>query len=286
MKLTLIPRPFLVSVICEEDLNAVAQAIEDSVQGGADAIEMNLAQIAECELSEVRPLISRCPIPVYTACRRREFMRVYGHHTSQLSHLGDEERIGRQLRLLGTAIAIDMELATFVRGDAEVLPGLPRDAEECARSSYSVERQREIIEHVHSEGFEVVLSSHTSVPLRAEQIVTLAEAMRQQGADIIKIINKHSEANYCAEIIRATLILRSALPCPFVLLSMGPGSSVLRRIACHFGCTYTFCRVPNLKYFYCGHPTLDESRRLFIDFPPQVSLSEIDGLNINMEDLN
>jgi 3-dehydroquinate dehydratase len=272
--LTSISRPYLVSVICEQDVGALAQAVEDSVKGGADAIEMNLSQLPDYELEEVARLVTGLPIPVYTACRRRDFMAVYGHSISELVHLDDEKRIERQLRLLEPAVCIDMEFDTFAADEAEVLPGLPLGATECAQSDYSKERQREIIEAIHSKGLEVVLSSHTSAALAEFQIVALAQTMRMRGADIIKIINTHAEAGYCAEIFKATLTLRSILSCPFVLSSMGPGSTILRWMACHFGCTYTFCRVPNLKYFYQGHPKLTELRRLFVDFPPEVALKE------------
>lgn len=122
--LSSLARPFLVAVICETEVEAIAAMLDRAAREGADAAELNLAQIEESAVPELRPIVAQSPIPVYTACRHAGFMRVYGIETP-LRALTDRRRMERQIELLGASCGIDMELDTFAPEDAAPLDGLP-----------------------------------------------------------------------------------------------------------------------------------------------------------------
>lgn len=268
--LTKIPPPFLVSVISDSDPACIDAEITQSNKDGAEAIELNLAQIAERDLPRLKALVVQSTVPVYTTCRRREFMGVYGYDISQIERLDDEQRLERQMGLLKVGAAIDFELDTFAESGARTLPYLPRAAQECTYSDRSVRRQKDIIEAVHALGREVIISCHTGMALSTSETVLLAQVMQERGADVVKIIHKHTDANYCAELWKSILALRSCLRCPFVLSTTGPGSAIMRRIGSHLGCSYTFVRPETARYFYSGHPKLSEMQQLYSLFPPEI----------------
>jgi len=270
-KLSTIVPPFVISVICEPTPAGVASAIENSSKNGASIIELNIAQIFARDLGKIERLIAQSDTPIYTACRRRNFMPLYGYEVSELQLLDDEDRIGRQLQLLDHSVAIDMEFDTFAGGDAHVLSGLPAATRECSQSESSLRRQSDVIDEVHSKDLDVVLSCHTALPLTESETLHLAMSMQERGADVIKIVNSHTDADYCPEIWKTILTLRSHLRCPFVLLSMGPGSILIRRMACHLGCSYTFARPAGVRYFYPEHETIADLEKLFSCFPPYLS---------------
>lgn len=238
-RLSNLPRPFLVSVITEREPEQIRAALEASRQEGAATAELNLAQIAAADLETVGGIASSCGMPVYTACRSAQFMRVYGFD-SGLDALTDTARMERQLAMLGPCCAVDVEL----------------------------EGPTEAIGRVHAMGFEVIVSRHTETMLTAAETLALAQGMEASGADLVKIILRYSAPDERAALWRASMLLQQKLRVPFTLLAMGPGGMFLRWMACHLGSSYTFVRPPGAAHYYAGHPPLDQMRALWRALPP------------------
>jgi hypothetical protein len=270
-RLSEVVRPLMVSVICDSELSAIERGLEESRRWGAAAVELNLAQVHPNEFSDLKQIVRAHGGPIYTSCRQAKFMAVYGFDPSHLMQLRDEERVERQLTFLDVAVAIDMEFNTFAI-EQEHMPGLPRETGQLGTSAETACRQRAIIDEVHRRGREVVLSCHTGVALNTAETVLLARAMIDRGADIVKLAHAHHEASYCAELWKTSLALEGELQRPFVLLSIGPGSSLFRRLAGHFSSSFVFVRPRCASYFFPSHPTLEEVRQLWELLPPSFAV--------------
>lgn len=112
-----------------------------------------------------------------------------------------------------------------------------------------------------------MISCHTGNALSAGQVLRLAGVMRDRGTDLIKIIQQHKSAEHCPEIWKAAFELRAKLGRPFVLLSSGPGDTLLRWLACHLGSSYAFVRPSGARYFFAGHPPMEAMRQLWRTMP-------------------
>ena len=238
--LSALPRPFLVAVICETEVEAVAALLDCAVREGADAVELNLAQLEESTLPALRSIVARSPIPVYTACREAGFMRVYGIEIPLPVRTGIQ-RMEMQIDLLGASCGLDVEL------DPSAPPATVKW----------------LIDKTHGRGCEAVISCHTGKALSAGQAMRLAAEMRDLGGDLIKIVQQHESEEHCPEVWSAAVEMRRTLERPFVLLSSGPGDTVLRWMACYLGSSYTFARPSGARYFFPGHPTILDMRRLY-----------------------
>ena len=238
MNIQSLPRPFLVSVVCEPDVDTVAAACQASRAEGAHIIEINLAQIRQRELRRLEEQLTRAPLPFYVVCRRRELMASYGYRRSRLETLSDAQRAARLKRFLNTAMGLDVELE---------MPERQRNA---------------LIRYAHVHEKQVIVSVHTNTAPSAEETVRLGLGMRDLGADAVKIVHRHSAPDYSPELWRAIGRLRQRLGRPFVLVSEGPGALLMRYLAGHLGCSYCLGRPSSARHFYPGHPPLAVLRQL------------------------
>lgn len=162
----------------------------------------------------------------------------------------------RQLRFLDVSAGLDMEFDTFASPGARVLESLPQEGGKCHRCESAIKRQKQVVDFLHSRGRELVSSAHTGVALQASATAMLATEMRDLGADGVQIVNTHAELAYCPEHWKAILASGERLGCPFTLLSIAPGSALLRVAACHLGCGYLLGRPSLAKHYYAGHEVI------------------------------
>lgn len=231
MRLSELPRPYIVAVSTDRDLESAAATIAMAARQGAHAVELNLPALRDASNDDLRSLIADAPILVYTSCRRAPFMKVYGIDPDTLPFWNDAERMERQLDAVAAgSCAIDMELDTFDPHPAPAL-GTPEAARfaqktgpaaELTLDPRAVARQRAIVDRAHQAGAEVILSCHTGRPQTGTELAAIAGYAVERGGDLIKIVTPCRDREDLRNVLRTTSWLADSMPIPFVLVGAGP----------------------------------------------------------------
>ncbi|MGD9712074.1 MAG: type I 3-dehydroquinate dehydratase [Thermomicrobiales bacterium] len=269
MLLTELPRPFIVAVATDRTVAGMLQTIERAVREGADAIELNLPAVADVLSEELEEMLAKASLPVYTTCRRRQFMTVYGFDAGDLPNWPDEERMERQLAALHFgSVAIDMELDTFdpcpppplgspeaARFAAE--PGAPA---ELTHDRDAVEKQRGVVSEAHTAGAQVLLSCHTGRPQTAGQLMAIGQEAADRGADLLKIVSPCRDAEDLAHLYGASRTLSASLPIPFVLVGSGTAGLESRTEGWRHGSSWIIAQVERVAGGFQDQPLVVEAK--------------------------
>ena len=111
---------------------------------------------------------------------------------------------------------------------------------ELSRKPAAVRRQKKLIKEIHDRGAKVVISSHTSDVMTAEEVLEHAEIQLDRGADMVKIVAGINTKEQLLEAIRATMLLNEKMPVPFIHLGTGPFSRLHRYIGMQLGVAVEF----------------------------------------------
>lgn len=246
-RLTRLPRPFIVAVITDREPAAAIAEMRAAALDGAHAFEINLPPLANATEDALRSVFCAVERPVYTSCRRADFMTVYGLPRDEMPDWDDETRINRQLDAIRLgARAIDMEMDTF---DPRPAPPLGTSASIAAASEAgepfeltdnppALARQQEVIAQAHDLGAEVVLSCHTGRPQRTEGLVSIGTEAVNRGADLLKIVTPCRDTGDLLEVFKASAALSGEIPIPFTLIGAGPAGQLSRSIGVNFGSSW------------------------------------------------
>ena len=107
-------------------------------------------------------------------------------------------------------------------------------------SSEAVEKQKRLIEEIHSKGARVIMSSHVMKFTSAERVLEIAKGHAERGADISKIVTYANNRAEEMENLRIVTLLKEKLDIPFLFLAEGE-CSILRRIGGKLGCCTYLC---------------------------------------------
>jgi len=113
--------------------------------------------------------------------------------------------------------------------------------DQMARSQEAIEKQTEIIERLHQQGAEVLMSSHLREFTSQERILEIAFEQKRRGADVIKIVNPTNNMEQQLDNLKTNLVLKETLGAPFLFLSGGQETSIHRRLGMHLGCCMCLC---------------------------------------------
>lgn len=104
----------------------------------------------------------------------------------------------------------------------------------------AVAKQKKLIADLHAKGAEVLMSCHVLKFIPAEEVLKIALAQQERGADIVKIVTGAGTPEEQVENLRIVTMLKEHLKVPFLYLSGGK-SSILRRVGIHLGCCMSLC---------------------------------------------
>jgi len=110
---------------------------------------------------------------------------------------------------------------------------------EINREPESVKRQKEVIDRIHDMGKEVIISSHTKIPMTINEVVELALEYQERGADMVKIVINSLSEEQEMEALQTTRALKKALDVPFLFLCNGSHYKIHRAMGAVFGCAMT-----------------------------------------------
>jgi 3-dehydroquinate dehydratase len=259
--------PLIVAVCVAPNAKDTYEAASRSIASGANIVEVNLAQLSDHEIALVRLPKN---LPYYVVCRRRRFMSAYGLDPSSLPARNDELRMRVCLDMVHRgARALDMECDTFSRKEKQIPKSLPSDLSEFAASREAVQAQQLVMKKCRRAGAAIILSCHAGRPLKQQHAVTLAELMAKRGANLIKIVTQHSDAEYAARLICTIAEVRRIVPVPFILVSMGPRSAPLRVLGSYSGNAGVFCRADGPSARFRDHSSISSLREIWRLLPPE-----------------
>ncbi len=100
----------------------------------------------------------------------------------------------------------------------------------------AIARQKDAIAQIHDLGGEVLMSSHVMKFTPAEEVLRIATAQQERGADIAKIVTAANTEEEELENLRITSLLKKELRIPFVFLSGGSHTQLHRTMGPMIGC--------------------------------------------------
>lgn len=112
--------------------------------------------------------------------------------------------------------------------------------DEVATDYVAIQKQMDLIDKLHSNGTEVLMSSHIKKYTSAERVLEIALEQKRRGADISKIVTAAENMEQQIENLRITNMLKNELGIPFLFLSGGE-SSIHRRLGMKLGCCMHLC---------------------------------------------
>ena len=248
VKFSQIPQPFTCTIITEKTPADCIRTIKLSDFDGTEAYQMHLMMLEKQYLNEddLKKIYQSTIKPILVSHYRWDYTK----------HIDMDE--DKRIRLLvkcfkGGASGIDLEADAFAP-----VPGPPEWTDEARKytldpnskpreftmSPEAVARQKEVIHEIHQLGGEVLMSAHTRVRLPVEQCVSMALALEERGADIVKVVRTDTCFEDLFDTFRATLAIKKVLKVPFIMGSHGQHSKIGRVVCPMLGSMLAWCTQP------------------------------------------
>ncbi len=100
----------------------------------------------------------------------------------------------------------------------------------------AVRKQKELAAKIHAMGGEVLFSSHVGTFLSEEEIMKIAFAQQDRGADVVKIVTHAQTHEQLMTDINICDRLNRELKSKFLFLANGPHCKLLRQMGAALGC--------------------------------------------------
>jgi 3-dehydroquinate dehydratase type I len=132
---------------------------------------------------------------------------------------------------------------------------------ELTMNELAVEKQMKLIEEIHKNGSQVIMSSHVCKFIPLDKVLEIAFEQKRRGADIIKIVTGASNMEEQLENLRITNVLKERLGKPFLFLSNGE-CSIHRRLGVKLGCCMSLCVYMRNEWSYSLQPLLVDQKKI------------------------
>ncbi len=213
-------KPLLTTMVQADNPDRIKELIDKSLPEGAEAFGMQFEKLKpEYRNKEIyKELFSYTDKPVYvTNYRGRK----------------NEEKTDEQLADELLELAECGATLCDVMGDM-----FDKQPDELAVNETAIKKQMELIDRLHQEGAEVLMSSHVLKYIPTEEVLKIALEHQRRGADICKIVTGADTMEQQIENLKIINMLKENLKIPFLFLAGGE-SHILRRIGGELGdCMY------------------------------------------------
>lgn len=240
--------PLLVDVIKEKTFAEVRAAMLNGAVSGAMGYDIHLSPLTEeVTEKEVEKLAAHTRLPIMVL----DYKLTYDGKSIAIT---DEARTERFLTCVRCGVScVDMQGYTFNEGDTkesfshnewrtERMSFIDAMPDEVTINPYTIEKQVNFIDKIHSEGGEVLLSTHVHKFMTCEQITDLVHFLDERGADVIKIVGNSDDEDQLAEVLRTVLKLKTmGAKAKLHYHSVGKCGRVTRLIAPMLGSYLMFC---------------------------------------------
>lgn len=212
-------KPLITCMVQASNPNDAIASVRNAIADGADAFGFQICRLepeyrTEEHLKSIfRPMGNR---PIYVTNYR------YGFNEGKTD---DELAEGLLFELKCGATLLD------VMGDM-----FCKDPRELTYDPVAVEKQKKLIAEIHARGGEVLMSSHLFRYAPAEEVLEIAKAQQERGADVVKIVCAANNEEEELEALRIITLLKKELDVPFLFLVGGSHCRLVRHIGPMLGC--------------------------------------------------
>lgn len=245
-----VPQPFLCSVITEVTPDDAIRAMRTSEFDGAQAFLFDLRKLAVefHTLDDLRRIFLATSLPVMVYYYRRP--------VAGFVPVSDEVRAETfRLAVQAGASAVDMMADLFDPNEREL-----------SFDEAALARQKRLMDELHALGGEVMLSSHTLVPMSTEEVIAHAQQLESRGPDMVKIVPRVPTEDDLLEAMRTTVELRRVLRSPFIHIVMGEYNRPHRIMGPVLGSALCFCAPYYNEDSTLEQPLLRATRSVFDNF--------------------
>ena len=217
--------PYLAAIVAEATPELAIASILNGEHEGAEAFAVDLSSWAGGSLTyEALSRLFHCTgRPMMPLCYR----------SGNLAAAAMDDDARAELLLLTIAAGA---AACDVMGD--MYAPAPRER---TRDERAIEKQKRLIERLHAQGAEVLMSSHAQNEfIAAEDVLEHLRDFTARGADIAKIVVRADNEDELLEAFRTTVLLKRQLKAPFVHLCSGKYGRLQRYVAPSLGAALTF----------------------------------------------
>lgn len=247
-------RPMLTCVLSDETAEQTIATMRNAIYDGADGFLLDFAKLRKedfnynsikriVDFAEDKPILTN------------------NYRTPMRQHLSDEEIA--DMNLLAASAGVSM---CDVMGD--IFDPSPRERVDPTPLQLSmdpevIERQKKYVEELHSYDCEVMMSSHTWIPMTVQQTVDHAKALASRGADMVKIAMVTFTEEEMIETIKATIETKQQLEVPFLHVCMGQYGKLHRVFAPFLGSAMVLCVQQYTDRAHMEQPLLRATKQAF-----------------------
>lgn len=258
-----LPKPFIVDVITDTNPTDALATMRNAEYAGAQAFDLHLRSL-DPEFHNEKDLES-----IIKATDKPVMLINYRGDANFKGAATDEERVESNLKgVRAGASAVDI-MGDFY--DPQPL--------QITRNPEIIDKQKKLIDQIHSLGAEVIMSSHTfGVHHKPEQAVEHLSALAARGADMVKLAETLSSEDELLEAFQTTVMLKRELKVPFIHICMGQWGKLHRFVGPMLGSSLIFCVE---QYTAKGHkeqPLLRAAKTVFDNLDWAVARSATEGL--------
>lgn len=236
--------PIVIGVLKEATADATVSTVAACEAEGANAFDLHVSLLEgeNRENAALERIFSESASPILAVH--------YNNVPVGVEKNTDEQRMAELAHAVELGAAgIDMQGYTFCKSpmatlegkDAKKYPFITASPREVVLDPEVIDKQKRVIDRIHSLGGEVLMSCHTKVFLDTEQIVSLALEMESRGVDIVKLVIPVSSKQEVLNAMQSNLELKANLKYakPHLHCS-GRLGRITRYIAPYFGASIVF----------------------------------------------
>lgn len=216
--------PLLCAMVQDSTPDEMICTILDSLYDGAEAFGIQLCNLKSEYRTEdtLRKIFSYCDgKPIY----------ITSYRGAESKGLTDDERA--ELLLLGLRAGATL---CDVMGDY-----FHPEKDQLTFDTTAIEKQKVLIDRIHENGGEVLISTHTSRYFTEEEVVSYAKEQMARGADVVKIVSKAETEDQQMAALSIIHRLKKECDRPFLFLVGGKYTRLVRQIGPALGVCMYLC---------------------------------------------
>ncbi len=237
-------RPTITAMIKSSDTEKILVEIDKILEQGTDAFGFQIETLRpeeRCEKNYKRIFDAMKGKPCY----------VTNYYRGNPVPITDDEAMDE----LCLAIQCGGMLADIPADTYDRVPG------EFSENPEAVEKQMRVVERIHAIGGEVLMSSHVLRYADCDEVMKIARAHRDRGADIAKVVTAAGSEAELLNNLRTTVILKERLGIPSLFLCIGTHCNRHRMVGPTIG-SDMFLVVENSREGICPQPSIRQAREI------------------------
>lgn len=229
----------LVAMIQCRTADECIKKIKRSISDGAEALGIQLCQLSRNERTDENLKA------IFDACQDKPIY-ITSYRYNESTGMSDGECVKLLLKGLDFGATL-----LDVPGDL-----FDKNSYQMTEDETAVKLQKELVEKIHNNGGEVLISTHDFRELTADEIFGIAKLQSNHGADIIKIVVKAENENMLPEYIKAIQKINREIKKPVLFLDVGVCSNILRKVGPDLGTCMYLCVESHNKLDTPAQPVL------------------------------